>query len=135
MTVTSDFLAKIVKNAVILKPVVSNVKLKILKTVLFVKRIYSSLMETVIKNVPLASSALRPKLVNLVGTTVLNVLAQLLALIVRRDSRIKKKDVSMTVETAGLKIKMESVIDVKETVSNVFLINSMSAQSVRVINI
>jgi hypothetical protein len=92
-------------------------------------------METVIKNVRLATSELIPKLVNLAVTTVLNVLAQPLALTVRRDSRKKKKDVSMTVETAGLKIKMESVKNVKETVSNVFLINLMSALSVTAINI
>jgi len=92
-------------------------------------------METVIKNVRLATSELIPKLVNLAVTTVLNVLAQPLALTVRRDLRKKKKDVSMTVETAGLKIKMESVKNVKETVSNVLLINLMSALSVTAINI
>jgi hypothetical protein len=92
-------------------------------------------METVIKNVRLATSELIPKLVNLAVTTVLNVLAQPLARTVMKDLRKKKKDVSMTVETAGLKIKMESVKNVKETVSNVFLINLMSALSVTAINI
>jgi hypothetical protein len=132
---STDFLVKTVKNVTISTLAALNARLKIPLTVFSVTNIISSSMETVTKIVLLHTSELTQKLVNLVVMTVLFVPVLPHVLNVKKDSSKKKKDVLKTAEMAGLMIRIKSVKNVLETVSNVFLIKLMFAQSVMPVNI